>query len=246
MRQTASSITVWLKTEVATDAVWEAAYSRFETPQQEQAKFRARLTRLGANGWSRQARIVELFCGRGGGLHALAAMGFVNLEGVDLSGNLLAAYQGPARLYQGDCRRLGLPDASRDVVVIHGGLHHLPDFPEGFASVLPEIARVLVPGGRLAFVEPWLTPFLRGVHSLCGRSWLRRSWGKLDALATMIDGERSVYFPWLENPAAVRRLLSRHFETRKCRASFGKLLYVGRKSDTATADRMSFSEKGTG
>src|SRR5579872_2389451 len=47
---------------------WEAAYLRFETPEQEIQKFIGRLETLGVAEWSRQARIVELFCGRGGGL----------------------------------------------------------------------------------------------------------------------------------------------------------------------------------
>ncbi len=223
------SITVWLAADVDTDAVWEAAYSRFETPDQERAKFRSRLRRLGAGNWPRQARVVELFCGRGNGLCALEELGFANLEGVDLSARLLAAYDGPARLYQGDCRSLGFPDASRDVVVIHGGLHHLPDFPQGLAAALSEIERILVPGGLLALVEPWLTPFLRGVHGLCASSLLRRAWPRLDALAAMIEGEKSLYFPWLENPSPILSLLGQHFDVQKQRLTWGKLLFVGRR-----------------
>lgn len=227
MNRTSPSITVWLETEVPTDPVWEAAYARFETPRQERAKFRSRLRLMGAETWDRDARVVELFCGRGNGLTALAEMGFSRVEGVDLSGTLLADYQGPARLYQGDCRALGFPSASRDVVVIHGGLHHLPDFPRGLAAVLPEIQRILTPGGRFAFVEPWLTPFLHGVHGLCGLPWLRRRWPKLDALAVMIEGEKSVYFPWLQGRRAIVPLLDRHFVAHKRQASLGKFLYVG-------------------
>ena len=229
MNQSPPSVTVWLETHVPTDPVWEAAYARFETPRQERAKFRSRLRLMGAETWEKDLRVVELFCGRGNGLHALAEMGFANVEGVDLSGPLLAAYAGPARLYQGDCRRLGFPSASRDVAVIHGGLHHLPDFPQGLADILPEIQRILVPGGRFAFVEPWLTPFLRGVHGLCGLPWLRRIWPRLDALAAMIEGEKSVYFPWLEGGSAILPLLDRHFVAQKRQASLGKLLYVGRR-----------------
>jgi hypothetical protein len=49
---------------------WEAAYLRFETPEQEIRKFEKRLLRLGAGAWPRDLRIVELFCGRGNGLRA--------------------------------------------------------------------------------------------------------------------------------------------------------------------------------
>ncbi len=75
---------------------WEAAYKRFETPEQEIQKFIGRLTRFGFADLLKQARIVEIFCGRGNGLVALERMGFTNLEGVDLSDSLLEEYQGPA------------------------------------------------------------------------------------------------------------------------------------------------------
>ncbi|MGH9741336.1 MAG: hypothetical protein ACRD51_03190, partial [Candidatus Acidiferrum sp.] len=70
------------KSDAITDP-WEAAYLRFETPQEEVQKFLNRLTRLGAAEWPRDAEIVELFCGRGSGLLALARLGFTHLEGVD-------------------------------------------------------------------------------------------------------------------------------------------------------------------
>src|SRR5262245_13234938 len=94
-------------------SAWEAAYLRFETPEQEIRKFARRLHALGADSWSRTAQVVELFCGRGNGLHALARFGFTNLEGIDLSANLLARYTGPARVQVADCRSLPFPDESR-------------------------------------------------------------------------------------------------------------------------------------
>ena len=42
--------------------VWEAAYLRFETPEEEIAKFTRRLLQLGARQWPRDAAVVELFC----------------------------------------------------------------------------------------------------------------------------------------------------------------------------------------
>src|ERR1700733_5234439 len=83
---------------------WEAAYLRFETPEQEIQKFIGRLKKLGAEGWPKNAEIVELFCGRGNGLNALERLGFSNVEGVDLSPRLLAQYRGSATCTQGDCR----------------------------------------------------------------------------------------------------------------------------------------------
>jgi hypothetical protein len=63
---------------------WEAAYLRFEAPEEEIGKFMERLRRLGVSQWPRETNVVELFCG------ALARLGFRNIEGVDLSPRLLA------------------------------------------------------------------------------------------------------------------------------------------------------------
>src|SRR5262245_46719362 len=48
----------------------------------------------------------------------------------------------------GDARRLSLPDASFDVVLLFGPLYHLID-PAERVQALAEARRVLVPGGRL-------------------------------------------------------------------------------------------------
>src|SRR5579885_547085 len=138
---------------------WEAAYLRFETPEEEIQKFIKRLKRLGAAQWPRDSRIVELFCGRGNGLHALSRLGFRNLEAVDLSPRLISQYQGPAIRYVADCRRLPFSNRSKDAVIVQGGLHHLPLLPDDLEQTFAEIHRVLKPEGRVMFVEPWRTPF---------------------------------------------------------------------------------------
>jgi len=143
---------------------WEAAYLRFETPEQEIRKFTERLRRLGVNEWPRETNVVELFCGRGNGLHALARLGFRNIEGVDLSPRLLAEYTGEARCTAGDCRELPFADQSKDAAIVQGGLHHLPLLPDDLERVFAELKRVLRPSGHVVFVEPWRTPFLRFVH----------------------------------------------------------------------------------
>jgi len=84
---------------------WEEAYVRFETPEQEIAKFISRLKKLGQADWKRDAQIVDIFCGRGNGLKALELLGFTNLEGVDISPELVARYDGPAKMHVADCRK---------------------------------------------------------------------------------------------------------------------------------------------
>src|SRR5258708_25799975 len=93
---------------------WEAAYLRFETPEHEIQKFIGRLEKLGVAEWSRQAQVVELFCGRGNGLHALGKLGFTNVEGLDLSPRLLAQDPRDPKCYVSDFRSLPLPNQSSD------------------------------------------------------------------------------------------------------------------------------------
>src|SRR5260370_42537156 len=109
---------------------WEAAYLRFETPEREIHKFIARLNRLGASQWPRDAEIVELFCGRGNGLVALERLGFTRLEGAALSPRLVAQYRGPAKCIVSDCRHLPFADRSKEVLILQAGINHLPALPE--------------------------------------------------------------------------------------------------------------------
>jgi ubiquinone/menaquinone biosynthesis C-methylase UbiE len=95
---------------------WEEAYTRFETPEEEIRKFVGRLNKLGQAEWRRDAQIVDIFSGRCNGIRALERLGFTNLEGVDISPNLLSYYDGKARLYTADCRELPFEDKSRDII----------------------------------------------------------------------------------------------------------------------------------
>jgi SAM-dependent methyltransferase len=213
----------------AVQSAWEAAYQRFETPEQEIRKFISRLNEMGQAAWPRDARVVEIFCGRGNGLHALTRLGFTRLEGVDYSPALLHRYSGPAACTVADCRALPFPDASRDILIVQGGMHHLPQLPEDLDRVLAEVVRVLVPGGRFMVIEPWLTPFLRFVHWAAFFPPARKSWDKLDALATMTELERVTYEQWLGQPELLLERIRRPFEVERCATTWGKLRFVGRK-----------------
>ena len=210
---------------------WEEAYLRFETPEEERRKFLRRLRRLGAEQWPREAQIVELFCGRGNGLNALQHLGFTRLEGVDLSPALVAACTGAARCVVADCRQLPLESASRDIAIVQGGLHHLPELPGDLARVVSEVRRVLRPGGRFMVVEPWRTPFLRFVHWVGSFRTARRAWPKLDALETMTELEWTTYDQWLRQPDAVLRTLETGFQVERKFIGWGKLMWLGRRSD---------------
>jgi ubiquinone/menaquinone biosynthesis C-methylase UbiE len=206
---------------------WEAAYLRFETPEQEIQKFIARLTRLGAPQWPRDAEIVELFCGRGNGLLSLQRLGFTRLEGVDLSPRLLAQYTGSAKCTVADCRHLPFADRSKDVLIVQGGLHHLPTLPGDLDQSFSEMQRVLRRDGRVVFVEPWLTPFLRFVHTISENPLARRLSNKMDALATMIQFERRTYEQWLSQPELIKQIARAHFVPVHESFAWGKWNFVG-------------------
>lgn len=210
-------------------SAWQSAYVGFETREQEVRKFLRRLRIIGAGRWPRDLQVVELFCGQGGGIEALERMGFVGVEGVELSLSLARRYTGRSSVYAGDCRRLPFADASRDVALVQGGLHHLERLPDDLERTLSEARRILRPGGRFVVVEPWLTPFLRIVHRATAMAALRRVFGKLDALAVMIDNERETYDAWLSQPGMIRSLLDRHFECEWASIRFGKLIWKGRR-----------------
>jgi SAM-dependent methyltransferase len=207
---------------------WEAAYVRFETPEQEIRKFVRRLKKLGVDRLPRDARVVELFCGRGNGLHALEHLGFGHLEGVDLSARLVALYSGTAQCYVCDCRRLPFSDESKDVLIVQGGLHHLSALPEDLKQAFEEVHRVLRSDGQVVIVEPWLTPFLKLVHSISAVRLLRRCSPKLDALATMIEYERATYEQWLSKPELILKLARAHFLPLQEEFAWGKWMFVGK------------------
>lgn len=213
-------------------AAWEDAYTNFETPKEEINKFISRLEKIGQSKWARDLQAVEIFCGRGNGLKALETLGFTNLEGVDISGQLLAQYDGPAKVYEADCRALPFEDESRDLIVVQGGLHHLQKIPEDLNQTLGEVARVLRPDGRFVLVEPWSTPFLQLIHFMSRRDLIRKASKKFDAFAAMVHYEAETYFNWLEKPSEILARLDHWFDQELSQIRLGKLTFIGRKYPT--------------
>jgi len=213
--------------QMCCDPEWEAAYKRFETPEEEIQKFTRRLMRFGFDSMDRGLRIAEIFCGRGGGLVALQRMGFDRIEGVDLSDTLLEEYRGPATLHLADCLDLPLERQAYDVVIVQGGLHHLPTLPDDLERSLSSVTRVLKPEGKFFVIEPWRTPFLSLVHLIVEQPLMRRLYAKGDALAAMTDRERVTYEQWLGQPAAIKKSIEKFFETIRLETRWGKLAYVG-------------------
>ena len=206
---------------------WERAYLRFETPLEEERKFTRRLRAAGANEWRRDALILDLFSGRGGGARALRGLGFSRVVSLDLSPALLRGRSDRSECSVADCRSLPIATHTVDIAIVQGGLHHLPRIPGDLAVVLQEVIRVLKPNGLFVAVEPWRTPFLDFVHRVCEWPLARRVSAKIDALATMIELERPTYEQWLASGPEIIRSLDGVLVRRRSRIALGKIHYVG-------------------
>ena len=93
--------------------------------------------------------VLDVACGPGIVAQALAERGAV-VTACDLTpGMLREAATSGARLLRADAVRLPFVDAAFDLVLCRNSFHHFPD-PAG---ALSEAARVLRPGGRLAYED---------------------------------------------------------------------------------------------
>jgi len=206
---------------------WEEAYRDFESPAQEVDKFDRRLRTLGVDRLDRASRVLEICCGHGNALTAWHRLGFMRAVGLDLSYPLLRLYAGRAPCVGADIRALPFPDASQDIIAVHGGLHHLPSLSDLDATLL-EMRRVVRPNGRIVIVEPWSTPFLTAVHALSRQRLIRRLSKKVDSFERMYELERSTYDAWLGQPAAILEIIRHHLEPIVLRRSRGKLMVLAR------------------
>ena len=113
----------------------------------------------------RLGTVVELCCGTGEA-YARVAQKADFAVGLDVSFEMLkrARRLHPEfRVVQGDATRLPMREGFADAVIIHGGIHHVPNRLDLFR----EIRRILRPGGRLYFHEPvddfWLWRAIRSI-----------------------------------------------------------------------------------
>ena len=95
-------------------------------------------------------RTLDLGCGPGAFADLFAGDDYV---GVDLNARYIdhARKTRQGAFIVGDARRVDLPDARFDQILIFGLLHHLPD--EDVRAVLAECRRLLVRDGRVLVIE---------------------------------------------------------------------------------------------
>jgi ubiquinone/menaquinone biosynthesis C-methylase UbiE len=114
-------------------------------------------------------RVLEVGCGRGVALPALARLlGPARLAGLDLDAGLLDEARAGAdaagiavELVPGDVRNLPFPEGSFDLVVDFGTCYHIARA----AQALAEIARVLAPGGLFVHETPLSQLFAHPLRS---------------------------------------------------------------------------------
>lgn len=101
-----------------------------------------------------ERRIVEIGCGRGALLQALAEAG-AKVAGIDPDPAALAEARRTAPtaiLRQAGAERLPFTDGAVHAAVFVNSLHHVP--VAGMAAALAEAARIVEPGGDIIVVEP--------------------------------------------------------------------------------------------
>ena len=107
-------------------------------------------------------RVLEVGCGRGVGIEILLSLNAHLVIGFDLDPRMVvlarkrvSKYGNRAGVFVGNAEAIDLPDASFDIVVDYGILHHVPDWQKA----LMEITRILTPGG-IFFFEDILKSFV--------------------------------------------------------------------------------------
>jgi SAM-dependent methyltransferase len=172
--------------------------------------------------------VLDAGCGSGAFSGFLAGMGFA-VTGLDISDEMIALAKANitnVRFLAGDIFRAPLPESSFDIVFCGGVLHHVPGRLRECAL---EFRRVLKPGGRVYFFEPYAFSLnsllwykLLSLDRTSGEAALapekvaaeftaagfgKMSWSRVDGIEHLHGGEASLTG---RSVAALRGFVSRH------------------------------------
>lgn len=128
----------------------------------------------------RGRRVLDAMSGSGLSIPSLLARG-ARVTGLDVSDTAISVMRQRWPSIDAVCAsitRSGLPDATFDVALVVGGLHHLHPHVD---DALAEIHRLLVPGGTFCFMEP---------HTGSLPDVFRRLWYRYDRL--FVDNEAAI------------------------------------------------------
>lgn len=185
---------------------WENAYLEYESSEDKIKKFKNRLKTLPLK--KNISTVLDVFCGSGENTVALNSLGFQNIIQLDLSRSLLAAKHVVSPVCADACN-IPLSNGSIDLVLIQGGLHHLPSF-EHYEFCIAEIHRIMKSEAEFYFMEPFLTIrmklFLAGIQTPFANIFKTTR-----AIKIMVDKERKEYFYWLNNWDKFKELLIEFF-----------------------------------
>jgi SAM-dependent methyltransferase len=188
-----------VRREYATDAGLArriAAYRFAEGPDAREVTF-------AAVSEARPGRVLEVGCGQGVLAERIASELGAAIVAIDQSEHMVELTRARGVTAQvGDVQELPLRDAEFDVAVAAWMLYHVPDVDRALA----ELARVLVPGGRLVAVT--------------------NAAAHLDELADLLGVTREPTGFSGENG---ERLLRRHFARVERREAFGSIVFPGRR-----------------
>ena len=138
-----------------------------------------------------EARALDLCCGTGDLMLALAARGPAQVFGSDFCHPMLVAANSKARergrrceIFEADALTLPVANGSLDLITIAFGFRNLTNYGNG----LRELARVLKPGGTLAILE-----FSQPPNPALARMYDFYSKSILPTLGGWISGSRDAY-----------------------------------------------------
>lgn len=120
--------------------------------------------RLATPDYIPNATLLDVGCGNGRYLSTMRALGW-KVQGVELSENGVKVCQASGLpVHHGDLASAAFPDASFELITVRHVIEHVPD-PRAFMA---ELARILMPGGRLIIETP--------NSNALGRKWLGANW----------------------------------------------------------------------